>query len=458
VDTIGGPKAGKRHEDIRRWEVSQQLARKRMNMVKFKPHEAQKYKKGVLKFGRATISIEGSEWVRANPPLMYAMKHSIEKPITITSIPNPGAGPCTRIEMDGRVQYSTVPVAYQLWYRGVLSDTNLPELERVHRQMIEWCSMGPLRMAACGHGDDIDIVRSDAQGVLYAEEADIKDNDGSYTDSMLRLEAHQLAVHHDCVDVYAQLANPLLLINPCNENEKILLRSKLGMLRCSGGIGTTYGNTKGGFLVILAYAASLATDDLRGVPMAAGAVTIAAAAASVGFNVTSDVFDLAQSTFLSKFRYWVPECKGEPGAWKVMSCLASFARGFGRVTGDLGGSSRTPVCNRWLAHVEGVVRGYVHEPDCLFWASIRSKYDTSMGQSMRDVWRKWTSMGHRDELGAADWGIVRHYYESHEEELGVYEYLYCIQLIKESPKFGSVIACGFIDRLMSKRYGMAPVL
>jgi hypothetical protein len=453
IDIIAGPKMVKRHQDLDRYYKDVAIAPKKFNIVKFKPDEPQKFKetankKSVLKFGRATISIEGSEWIRANPPMMYAMKHIIEHEMTIVkiAIPVDGQNPLLHgpqvrgavIEIDGVRTVTEVLPQYDLWYRAVLSDTNLDDLAAIDAQMFEWVNSGPFRMAAISHGDDIDILKSDGQGCIAAVEADIADNDGSYTDSLLRLEMQEVGMNCDPLEAYAQLANPLLLINPSKETEKILLRSTLGMIRCSGGIGTTYGNSKGSFLVILAYA-------LRG-----REVSVEVAARDVGFNVTFDEFTPNESCFLSTFRYDGPDSRGVVRGQR-MKCLASIARNFGRCSGDLPGRNNIRISDRWLEYVRGVVKGYVGEPDSLFLRSLRVKYDSLSLTRICDSLKS-------NSLSCIDRGIIRHYYNDEDQERGAEEYLACVRLIQSSPAFGSVIACPFIDQIMKKRYKMAPVI
>jgi len=308
--------------------------------------------------------------------------------------------------------------------------------------MLDFVMQGRDRMAAVSHGDDIDILRSDEYGNIVAEEADIADNDGSYTDSLLRYEAQEIGVHADPSILFAQLANPLLLVNPVNENEKLLLRSMVGMMRCSGSIDTTFGNTKGSFLGIVAYA-------MGGVEMG-----IVNACKSVGFNVTSDVFDeLSQSTFLSKFRVYLPQRDGSSKT-QVITCFASIMRNFGRCTGDLPGSSKRPVGDRWKEYVRGVIKGYVNEPNSLLMSAMRTKYD---GGVLAVTYRAFTQP-FSNTISDIDRGIVAHYYAADRREEGMNEYLRCVALVKEAPLFGSIIACAFVDRVMKKRYGMEPVV
>jgi len=444
IGLIGGPKMMKRYAELLRFRSDINAKRKPFNDVKFKPDEAQKYKNGVLKFGRATISIVGSEWIHANPAMMYGMKHLIETVFTVTRVKPDTVlwadGIKSIFEMGGLISYSTEEFDNDLWYRAALSETDLGGLANLHQEMLNWCKLGPNRLAAVGHGDDIDIVKSDRYGEISAEEADISDNDGSYTDSLLRLEMQQVAVHCDPVSAYAQLANPLMLANPANENEKLLVRSTRGMLRCSGGIGTTYGNTKGGFLPILLYAKNSSRQ------------TITEAAFDAGFNVTTDQFRIEQSTFLSKYRYAIPaESRLNPNEFGVMTCLASMLRSFGRITGDLPGSSKVNVADRWKVHVRGVVRSYVNEPDSMIMRALRDKYDGDIYSRIR------VKLGYIPEMTYVDNGIIAHYYPEEEWERGVEEYRAFVVLVRESAAFGSVIAARFVDRIMKKRYGMMPV-
>lgn len=439
VDIIGGPKAAKRHRDIEAYRKDPSTPPQATNVIKFKPDEPQKYKfvngKPVLKFGRATVSIEGMDWVLANPPMMYAMKHLIEKEIRITKL---FVG-VTLISINGVNSFSDVDLDYELWYRAVLSDTDNEQMAAVDVAMINWVSEGPMRMAAVSHGDDIHIVRSGPDGKITALEADISDNDGSYTDSLIRMEAQQVAVNIDPSACYAQLANPMQLENPANSREKILLRSTRGMLRCSGGIGTTYGNSKGSFLVILSLAMQLSTASVE------------ECANDVGFNVTYKIVSISESCFLSTFVIFIDG----PGGVQIpirAKCLASVARNFGRFSGDLPGRSNRLVSDRWFDYVKGVVKGYVNEPDSLFMRALRIKYD---GWSLGSL-RSWCSSTWTPS--DIDRGIIRHYYPPKDQEQGLEEYLACVRLIRDSPAFGSVVACRFIDRIMDVRYGMAPIV
>jgi len=171
----------------------------------------------------------------------------------------------------------------------------------------------------------------------------------------------------------------------------------------------------------------------------------------VGFNVTRNLeeWDLKQTCFLSTFRYDFDTPDGGV-VIKRMKCLASIARNFGRATGDLPGRSNRLISDRWIDYIKGVVAGYVGEPDSLFMRSLRVKYGTASFSTLCDRCKSNT-------LSCVDRGIIRHYYPPDEYDLGISEYLSCVELIQSSPAFGVVIASAFIDRIMSKRYGMASV-
>lgn len=434
---IAGPKMNKRLRDIEAYRRDPSVSPQATNMVKFKPDEGQKYKlvagKPILKFGRATISIEGLDWVLANPPMMYAMKHVLEHVVTITRRPGGSV-----IECNGVRTLTTTQLDYDLWYRAVLSDTSNEDLALVDQAMLDWVNAAPNRMAAITHGDDIYIIKSDDVGRVSSIEADVSDNDGSFTDSMLRLEAQVVAVNCDPSDCFAQQANPLQLVNPANAREKVLLRSTRGMLRCSGSIDTTFGNTRGSYHVVL----SIAYQSKR--------LAVDLCANAVGFNVTYKEVSVTEACFLSTFVYYkqvdgvrVP-CRAK--------CLASIARNFGRFCGDLPGSKNRKVSDRWRDYVKGVIKGYVGEPDSMFMRALRVKHDGwALGSICSWAFSKW-------EPSCVDLGIVRHYYSPHEIDQGLEEYLACVRLIRESPDFGVVVACRFIDRIMSVRYGMAPII
>lgn len=449
IDIVGGPKAPLRHVEVSKVYNNPSVAPKKFNMCKFKPDEAQKYKKdavgeSVLKFGRLTVSITESEWVAADPPVMYAMKHAIESVLIWrnASYAERNLGYLSVMTLGGEELPMVIKPQLELWYRACLTDTSLEQLAVVYQEMQAWVHGGPNRLAAVNHGDDIDILRSDMHGFVYAEEADIADNDGSYTDAFCRFEAQAVGAHTDPSRLYASLANPLLLVNPINEREKLLLRSKCGMLRVSGAINTTYGNCKGSFCPILSYALS-GTD-----------VGIVECARRVGFNVTSELFsDVRKSTFLSKFRVPLSNRDGSPKI-QVVTCFASILRNFGRCTGDLPGSMKEPVCDRWKRYVRGVVKGYVGEPDSLLMRELRTKFD---GGVLRSLYCAISSV-RPGGLSDLDVGIVAHYYEEEEMELGIDEYRRCAALIHDMPAFGSVVACAFVDRVMKKRYGMEAVV
>lgn len=463
IDIVGGPKAPMRHVEAARYLENPCAQRKRYNEVHFKPDEAQKYKydkdsqEMKLKFGRATISITGQEWVHANPPLLYAMKHLIEREFTWRKV-DYGAYKSV-MEMDGYQEMSVAQPVYDLWYRACLSSTDGDSLSALKAQMIAWCLDAPDRMAALSHGDDIDIIRSESDGRLVAEEADISDNDGSYTDLLLRVEAQRIVPSADPTVLFSQLANPLLLINPSNNHEKILLRSRTGMVRCSGAIDTTFGNTVGSSSLVLAYA-------LQG----PGRDGVVQAARSIGFNVTCQVFgDLCESTFLSKFSVVLDWNKGAAGI-VTMTCFASMFRNLGRCTGDLPGKASTPVCDRWMEYMKGIIKGYVNEPDTLLMRAMRIKYDPAeygvfklLPECLRPsgaikAVRRCITRSREKMCSPIDLGVIEHYYGIDERDKGIGEYLDCVRLIDESPAFGTIIACAFIDRIMAKRYGMAPVI
>lgn len=447
---LGGPKRNKRLEEIAYFATNPHANMAQYNVLQQKPHEAQKYKKGVLKYARAVQSVTGLDWVAANPAAFCMMKHTIEHPIIILYDVNENL---TKYEVNGHVRtLAGKTMDYDLWYRAVLTDTSHEELAAVIQAMVYFVRGGPSRMAAISHGDDMLSVTENG-GELTWIEGDIADNDTSYTDSTVRLEFLRASKWADVVEAYAQHAKPVILSNPVDNNEYAVLRTRTGMGRISGGVPTTFGNSCGSFGVILSYATFGKSK------------TFTESAAIFGFDVTvENQGPLAEVTFLSRGFIQMNELCYEV---KVFTCFASLLRSFGKITGDFPGSSKTSIVNRWKEHVRGVALGWVHEPESLLMRALRdtfapslclrvlNTFDGVMGSSGR-LERYRAGAISQNALTPTDFGIIRRYYQESEMGDGVREYVELSRYVCQM-QFGSVVASGFIDRVMGKRYGMAPV-
>jgi hypothetical protein len=184
-------------------------------------------------------------------------------------------------------------------------------------------------------------------------------------------------------------------------------------------------------------------------------------------NVTSLQGELNDVTFLSKNFYFGRNVNNDQVV-KCFSDIASLARKIGRVTGDVEGRTKIPVHIRFDEHNACVVKGWVHEPDSLFVRAMRLKYIDQrpsykkvFGRYMRyDLFNKYLSIDAHPmamaELNEIDLAIIRHYYPKSTN--GENDYRNLIKFILQNDSYGTVIKSKFIDQVMSRRYGMVPVL
>lgn len=470
----------------------------KMNVVQCKPHEFQKYKivngEPSLKYARDVISITGEDWVAARPDCLAYVKKMMEGEYTVDFEYRGINGlrhyadeidviiTYTHIDPNGIPQLiqkrflvpdafarvcskDDLPVGGKFAYKSVISDTSLEGLSKVMTDVHNRLLAEPGLIFALTHGDDqiVGVHNVDPTlyqgrtGVFYIE-GDINDNDGSHVDQFYRLDMRTFVARGGEVPVnaFAQLAKPLLLVNPNNIEQYGVLRRRHGMQMCSGSVHTTYGNSKMSMNVAL----SLLFNR---------SVEYDSAASSVGMNVTSLYGELEDVTFLSKNFYLSEDDKGDQVV-KVFSDLASLCRKVGRCTGDVEGRTAMPICVRFDDHNRGVVQGWCHEPKSTFIDIMREryvdkqpKYIKFFGKYIRkDVPElvKTKFRGDRythSDLNEVDSAIIRHYYPD-DPEIGFTHYRTFLNMISTADTYGTLIKSRFVDRIMSRRYGMIPVL
>lgn len=385
-----------------------------------KPHEIQKLKKGVLKYARMVAAMQGQSWIKSDPTMMKALKHLDEIPIVVEG---------NTLKCDGR-EYPLGFTMRDVWYRGILSDTNLDELNLAYEDMVSWLHNHPGGLAAASHGDD-QIYCEIVDGVDVWSETDIVLNDGSHTDVSFRLSALNAAAHgfEQAAGAFAQLSRPIVLRNPVAYNEKVVVRSLDGMNQASGHGGTTHTNT----------------EESGKIPFATALLNkgFVDGAASIGYLVelAGEKRPLHEVTFLSKCA-----ARWRDGRIRCFTELASLLRGLGRVTGDVIGSSKLCVEERWKEHVLGVAKGWVNEPDSVLMAELRR----ICGLPCTHRLQKEAQI---QELGEQDWIYVSRYYS--DVARGCEEYLHLISELRGLDHlYGNIVVSPFIDTVMRKRYGM----
>jgi len=387
-----------------------------------KPHEGQKYKYSakhkavLLKFSRTVAKMQGRSWVTSNPIMMKAMKGLMD---TLVVVEN------NILKILGY----EFPLPFSMrdtWYRATLEKTNLHELNEVATDMREWLSTFSEGLAGTSHGDDQSFMEQ-VSGQILVTETDIENNDGSYTDVTFRLFASLCHKHgFDPVESIAQLARPICARNPAKYSEKIVVRSLDGMGQLSGHGGTTATNTRQSGRIVFA------TSLLKG--------TYQEGAAALGMLITCPVMrkGIDEGTFLSKCT-----TMRESGEFVCYTELASLFRGLGKIPGDLPGSSKVCITQRWCDYFAGVVTGWVHEPRSL----------------ILDQFRRLAGLERRNKRGMEeqDYAYLRRYFPA-DLIAGEVEYLACIELLNSIDTLcGYVVAADFFDTIMAKRYGMEPV-
>jgi len=343
----------------------------------------------------------------------------------------------------------------RFFYRAIISTTSLEDISR---------QMEHMRNRLLNDGDVYVITHGDDQlcaimntnpnkyngrlGIVYIE-GDINDNDGSHVDDFYRLDFLTFVSRGEVpTDAFSQLANPLLLTNPNDVEQYGIFRRRYGMQMCSGSVHTTYGNSKMSANVGLTL---LFSDGAEYEVLARG----------VGMTVTTLVGNLTDVTFLSKNFYNVGE------NIKAYTDLASLLRKLGRATGDVFGSNKIPIDIRFDHHNEGVVKGWVHEPESMLLNSLREKYITSKPKYCKyfGMWIRTNPLTsfqvpnfRKVEFSNLELAYIDHYYSPDEKDLGLTEYQTLLDLICKADNYGVLIKSKFIDRIMQRRYGMTPVV
>lgn len=423
--------------------------------VQMKPHEAQKYKAGKLKFGRMVVSVVGQGWVDANPTVIYDGKHLMEHPTIVTPLPDGFKVEYMDVEKEFRFPHQNARrLDKRFWMRSVLSDTSLADLASVVTEMEIQANLG---YAFINHGDDMLSAYKGEDGHIVWCEGDIANNDSSHVDDCFRqLYLVDRFRDEDVIHAYAQCAYPVKFVNPMEPNEYGYFRSQHGMRLISGSVLTTYKNC-----------AKSSTVGLSHVFYGGG---FESAASFIGMDVTTVIGKLEDVTFLSKIMYRL-----DTGEISVCTDVASLMRSFGRITGDANGSSKIPVHTRVMEHQSGVVKGYIHEPDSQFILAMRAGHIEPSGgldtltKKINIAVRSVQSLaGHtatelrrlreiEGNLTAHDHGLIRHYYGSDPENIieGRGDYIRLIKMIQDTPAYGYTIFSRFVDAAMRKRYGMA---
>lgn len=460
-------------------EMSTKEVASKVNVVQCKPHEFQKYKikngKPILKYARDVVSITNEDWIAAKPHLIAYVKKSLESEVRVSIFNRNNEWLVSAslqnhdqlLERDYRIPLSitaTVKESYlnhrvgkNFFYRAVISDTSLDTLASVLERMTEAVvNVGDVYVIT--HGDDqLCLVKNDDPlkykgrcGHVWIE-GDINDNDGSHVDDFYRLDYLTFVRRGETpVHAFSQLANPLMLANPNKPSQYGVFRRVHGMQMCSGSVHTTYGNSKMSANVGLC----LYTND---------GDDYTTMATSVGMNVTSVYGSITDVTFLSKNFYYSPSEDGTILSIKCYTDLASLLRKVGRCTGDVLGKHNIPCDVRFDDHNEGVVKGWVHEPDSLIIKLMRRKYIHEKPKH-RKFFGLHTTFSIRNPFNSydkvmtdLDIGIIQHYYPD-EYDRGESEYLQLLKLIDENDTYGVLIKSSFIDRIMNRRYGMIPVI
>lgn len=414
--------------------------------VQMKPHEAQKYKKGKLKFGRLVISIVGQGWIDANPSLLCDGKSALQALLHVKV----RDGTCT-VTIDKSGENAQVVAGHahmpyvcddsDFYHRSMLTETSNDELAAqvgIYDGMME----GTLVRTSCclSHGDDMLMVSNRDHDVVHGRrsyqwyELDIADNDSSHVDIDMRLEYLALGRRNERVrEVFKQMALPIVFVNPAERKEYIRLRYKHGMRMVSGSVATTYINSAKSLDLMLA------THFLRH--------SAEDSCLSQGFVVTSKIGTLEDVSFLS--RYYT----SAGGRVKAYYDVACWMRKFGKITGDAPGSSKTPVHKRIIEHSRGVSHQMATLSESKIAALLDAKYAKTrlgkLGMAQFFVMQR--------KLNEEDMALIRYYYGEAGIQQGIEEYCSTLEVIRNSPRYGAVIMTAFIDRAMLVKYGMSGV-
>lgn len=487
ITEVGGRKQKQRLRELELYRNDPNPRRNRVSVCQIKKHECQKIKAYGLKHARATISLTGSSWIQQDPAVMYGMKKLCEGRLYIS--PTAAGSTFEYITADNALmQQSQAQCRTHALIYALLSETTLEDKARHINGLINFVSQGRHHMAGMVHGDDIIVYYTlDDPTHIYSFEADISDNDTSYTDTLMRLDYQRVSAQGlDGREIFAQQANPLIITNPACADEVVCIRRLLGMSRDSGSTNTTAGNSFGslyslGLLAFHGFSALAPPPD--------------AIFADMGFNITSKTCSIFQSTFLSSFIYRNP---AQPQL--TIACMtdpASIFRNLGYATGDLPGRTKLGIRRRYLDYMMGVIKGYVHEPPTLFMRILRDKYaPTSVPFSTNTpvlfpVLQSNDQHDHpnivhlpvlpritnsslygfgawlgpsisrggldRHHLTYHDHGIIEHYYPHDLRDEGIEQYLTFCNQLAACPKYGFTIASAFVDVIMYTRYHLDPV-
>lgn len=411
-------------------EINVERRHQRVNKAAQKPHEPQKFKKGVLKYARLFISVTDEEWAKADPLMMQFMKRVEEQLFTVTN---------NVLWVGSRCYDIPFPIR-DCWYRTVLKETEPQALAGVVRVMEEWLQAHPGGIAGISHGDDQAFGERFAGEATVWTESDITLNDGSHTSSAFRMGHYECVAHgYEATTAFAQLGKPIEFRNQDHRSDKVVVRSVDGEYLPTGHIGTTYFNSKQSGALFFATAVYDMSDGPKFVE----------AAETLGFLVEVPVVrqPITSITFLSKaffVDYVTDDEGGTVGDIKAYTEIASLFRNYGRITGDIPGSSKAHIVDRWLEHVKGVAKGWVNEPTSLLLDEVRRL-------SGLDVFTQGFVLGPVDEA------YLARYYPD-DPELGYTEYLDLVgQLRTLKDMYGFFVVHPFIDRIMKKRYGMEPI-
>ncbi len=391
-----------------------------------KPHEAQKVKEGILKYARLFIAIVGKDWAMANPLMAKYMKASIETPVIVEN------GVMRMGTFEKRVGNMQ-----DFWYRTVLHETSLDDLAAVISTMILFAEDHPNCVVGISHGDDM-LVLQVINSVHHWIEGDISSCDISHTSPLFRLLYSEcLERGYDPLTAFVQLANPVRLVNPLHKGDRVVLRSLHGEIMPTGCILTTYINSFASFLIILMHA----TYPHR---------TLEVNAAEVGYIVTTVHGPLEKMTFLSKAFYHDPRT----GIVKAFTDIASLIRSFGRKTGDLEGSSRVPVCQRFTDYIRGVTKGFVHEPKSAILREltrISERVESPLHESAPvDLEEIDEAIVERYTFDGIHWeGDIPSARDAYTALIKRLRSIKCF--------FGKYIVDPFVDSILKKRYGLGPM-
>jgi hypothetical protein len=388
-----------------------------------KPDEGQKFSNGALKYARLFLALPDTQWATSDPLMMKHMKEMCEQLMVVED---------NILKFDGK-RYPLQCKMRDYWYRAVITDTSLEAMEQVTSEIHTWLSTHPGGLACVTHGDD-QLYYELEDDVLLGTESDIKTNDGSHTDSSFRLQMVEcLKQGYDPVNSFALFGKPMIVRNPNHRKRTLVLRSMYGMILATGHGGTTYCNTcesaKIGIVTAL-------RSDL----------SMVEAAASIGYlvEIPRVKVPIVRATFLSKFTYQTPG-----NQFLAATEIASLVSNFVRVTGDLLGSNKVPVVDRFMAQAKGVVEGMVHEPN----------------SRLLNQLRRLVGLPHSPDAWALiDDALIARYYPN-DPTLGITHYDNLIAYLISIPYknvlgyglFGKFIVSEFIDTTMSFRYGMEPV-